>query len=119
MEFSTTDILFLLSVAAGIVLAVWAPGWVALGWVVARRHRARTGTGGFWAFAGGAVTGVAVSIAVAGATWRLTEAVGGGGRALALSVPLSWAACWLVAWGVGQAPRRVRTPYVRAEGWGR
>jgi hypothetical protein len=121
MELSTTDILFFLSVAAGIVLAVWAPGWVALGWVFARRHRARTATGGFWAFAGGSLTGVAVCIAAAGATWRLTDAVGGGG-ALALSVPLSWAACWLVAWGVGRTPRPAATPHPRAaqtEGWGR
>jgi hypothetical protein len=116
MELSTTDILFFLSVAAAIVLAVWAPGWVALGWVFARRHRARTGVGGFWAFAGGAVTGVAVSIAAAGATWRLTDAVGGGG-ALALSVPLSWAACWLVAWSVGRAP--VPVAQATQAGWGR
>jgi hypothetical protein len=114
MELSTTDILFFLSVAAGIVLAVWAPGWVALGWVFARRHRARTGTGGFWAFAGGSVTGVAVSIAVAAATSTLTYAVGGGG-ALALSVPLSWAACWVGSWLVARnAPVQVAQ-----EGWGR
>ena len=114
MELSTTDILFFLSVAAGIVLAVLAPGWVALGWAFARRHRARTGTGGFWAFAGGSVTGVAVSVAAALATWRLTEAIGGGG-ALALSVPLGWAACWVVTWlVVRNAPVQVAQ-----EGWGR
>jgi hypothetical protein len=117
MELSTTDILFFLSVAAGIVLAVWAPGWVALGWVFARRHQALNRTGGFWAFAGGSVTGVAVSITAAGATWRLTDAVGGGG-ALALSVPLSWAACWLVAWAVGRSPRAVAQA-AQTEGWGR
>src|SRR4051794_34958273 len=117
MEFSTADILFFLSVAAGFVLAVSAPGWVTLGWAFARRHRARTGTGGFWAFAGGAVTGVAASIGAAAAPWRLTDVVGGG-LAVRLSVPLSWAACWLVAWGVGRAPRPV-VQLAQTEGWGR
>src|SRR4051794_17276343 len=117
MEFSTTDILFFLSLAVGFALAVWAPGWVALGWVLARRHRARTGTGGFWAFAGGALTGVAVSIAAAVVTWRLADAAGGAG-VLPLSVLLSWGACWLVAWAVGRAPAQV-APAAQAEGWGR
>ena len=114
MEFSTTDILFFLSVAAGLALAVLAPGWGALGWAFARR--ARTGAGAFWAFAGGAVTGVAVSIAAAAVTWTLADAVGGGG-VLPLWVLLSWGACWLVAWAVGRTP--ARTPHVHAEGWGR
>jgi hypothetical protein len=123
MEFSTTDILFFLTVAAGIVLAVWAPGWVALGWAFARRHEARTGTGGFWAFAGGSVTGVALSVGATVVTWSLSHAVGGGG-ALALSVFLSWAACWLTAWGLTAALRPVASPHsvpgaAQTGGWGR
>jgi hypothetical protein len=113
MELSTADILFFLSLAAAVVLALLAPGWVALGWAFAHRHRARTGQGGFWAFAGGAVTGVAVSIGAAAATLRLADAVGGAG-VLPLSVLLSWVACWLVAFGVGRTPARVAQ-----EGWGR
>jgi hypothetical protein len=38
MELSTTDILIFLSVAAGIVLAVWAPGWV-VAWGLGRTPR--------------------------------------------------------------------------------
>jgi hypothetical protein len=123
MELSTADIVFFLSVAAGIVLAVWAPGWVALGWAFAHRRRARTGKGGFWAFAGGAVTGVAISVGATTVVLSVFDALGAGG-ALSLSVVLAWVACWLVAFGVSRAPRPVASPHsvpgaAQTEGWGR
>jgi hypothetical protein len=112
IEFSPAEIALIVAVLVAAFVVVTAPGWVVLAVVTGRRPGPDATPGGRWAArAGGALGGLALSVAAGSLVNRLAGEI-----TPVLGVLGAWAACWTVAAALHR-PRRAAPP--AGEGWAR
>ena len=113
IEFSPAEVAAILAVLAAVFLAVTSPGWLALGYVLGRRHlRSRNR----WpARVGGALLGIALSAAVSAAVGAVLD---GFEYVVLVAVLASWCVCWSVAFLLRRSAADPGAPSAQ-EGWGR